>query len=242
MCVLTYIPTKNNGFILTSNRDEAVSREPAIPPRKYNLHGQNVFFPKDPKGGGTWIASSGEITLCLLNGGIEKHISKPPYRQSRGKVVLDYFEYQNINDFVNRYFFEGIEPFTLIVIENNQEINIHELRWSGERIYLSQIDNTKPRIWSSVTLYSPQIIKQREEWFKYYSSLEKEPNSLSILDFHHTGGSTDSRNAIKMNRDDTLKTISITQFIINEFDFTISYQDLQAKTTFMYRVFRELTS
>jgi hypothetical protein len=48
-------PTENQGFILTSNRDEAVSRVLAIPPKKYQLGGQYVFFPKDPQGDGTWI-------------------------------------------------------------------------------------------------------------------------------------------------------------------------------------------
>ena len=92
MCVLTYIPTENQGFILTSNRDEAVSRTLALPPKKYQLGGQYVFFPKDPQGDGTWIGSCGNYTLCLLNGGIEKHVPKPPYRKSRGKVILDPFK------------------------------------------------------------------------------------------------------------------------------------------------------
>jgi hypothetical protein len=49
MCVLTYIPTENQGFILTSNRDEAVSRILAVPPKKYQLGGNMYFFQKIPK-------------------------------------------------------------------------------------------------------------------------------------------------------------------------------------------------
>lgn len=240
MCVLTYIPTENNGFILTSNRDEAVSREPAIPPRKYNLHRQNVFFPKDPKGGGTWIASSGTFTLCLLNGGFEKHIPQPPYRQSRGKVIIDFFEFQSIPAFIENYNFDGIEPFTLIIIENIGNLVIHELRWDAHKIFVTQIDTTQPHIWSSATLYSPKIRLQRERWFRDF--LVERPNRDSILDFHHFGGKEDIRNGIKMNRDNKLKTISITQFVIDNDEFVISYHDLQIDNKFQYRIFRELVS
>lgn len=239
MCVLTYIPTENDGFILTSNRDEAVSREAAVPPRKYNINGQNVFFPKDPKGGGTWIASSGSLTLCLLNGGIEKHISKPPYRHSRGKVILDFYGYSNLNDFVSRYTFEGIEPFTLVIIETVLGyLTVHELRWDGLKPTKTQLDAQKPYIWSSVTLYSSEIIKKREEWFSDF--LAELPNRDNILDFHHFGGDDDIRNKIKMNRDDKLKTISITQFVINQSEFVMSYHDLQTNNQYQYRIFREL--
>nr|MCU0323899.1 NRDE family protein [Spirosomataceae bacterium] len=238
MCVLTYIPTENNGFILTSNRDEAVSREAAIPPKKYNINGQNVFFPKDPQGSGTWIASSGEYTLCLLNGAFIKHIPQPPYRQSRGKVILDFFEFESVSDFINGYNFEGIEPFTLIIIETSANLSIYELRWNAEKIFCQRIDESAAQIWSSATLYSPEIIEKRQQWFNEF--LENESNPTTIMDFHHFGGKEDSRNGIKMNRDDKLKTISITQFILNPSEFAMSYHDLQSDSKFQYRIFREL--
>lgn len=238
MCVLTYIPTENNGFILTSNRDESVIREAAIPPKKYNVHGQTVFLPKDPKGGGTWIGSCGSFTLCLLNGGYQKHIPKPPYRQSRGKVVLDFYRYYNLNDFINNYSFEGIEPFTLIVINSIGNLIMNEIRWDGTRVYNKKLNTSEPQIWSSVTLYSPEVIQERERWFQDF--LIQDINRDTILDFHHFGGGADTRNSIKMNRDNQLKTISITQYVINHSEFVISYHDLQADNKFQYRIFREL--
>lgn len=234
MCVLTYIPTANKGFILTSNRDEAVSREAATPPRKYTINGHHVFFPKDPRGGGTWIASSGEITLCLLNGGITKHIPQPPYRQSRGKVILDFFKFRNVNTFINDYNFTGIEPFTLIIIENTEELIIHELKWDGKEIFKKNIDISKPRIWSSVTLYSSEIIEMREQWFNDF--LQQPLNSERVLDFHQHAGVGDIRNDIRINRENVLKTISTTQYVINENFFTIYYEDLVTHKKYNYRV------
>lgn len=237
MCVLTYFPYQDNGFILTSNRDEAVSRKPAIPPKKYHIGGQQVFFPKDPKGGGTWIASSGDFTLCLLNGGFEKHVPQPPYKQSRGKVVLDFFTFLDVNNFIQQYDFEGIEPFTLVIIESTTDLTLTELRWNGTRLFCTSLDATLPRIWSSVTLYSPDIISAREQWFDEFKQQAIVPQK--VIDFHHHGGSGDPKNDLKMNRNNTLKTISITQFVLNQLEFKMTYQDLQANNYLQYCIFKD---
>lgn len=237
MCVLTYFPYQYNGFILTSNRDEAVARPSAIPPKKYHLGSQIVFYPKDPQGGGTWIASSGEVTLCLLNGGFEKHLAQPPYKHSRGKVVLDFFSYQNIQDFEKRYGFQGLEPFTLIVITNLEALALYELRWTGNEVFCQSMDATQPHIWSSVTLYTSDVIQAREAWFREFSQQSIDPKK--VLQFHHEGGKGDPQNDLKMNRNDTLKTISMTQFVINQLEFKMSYHDLQTDADFQYCIFKD---
>lgn len=239
MCVLTYIPTEK-GFILTSNRDEATARLAAIPPRRYDVNGMPVFYPKDPQGGGTWIGGCGAFTLCLLNGGFEKHVPTPPYRQSRGKVILDFYNYCDTEKFFDEYLFEGIEPFTLIIIETNNNFKINEIRWTGSKKVYSIFNNRKAHIWSSVTLYSHEIIQERESWFKdFLIQNDHNPSRNEVLKFHHFGGKGDQRNDIKMNRDNRLKTISITQFIVNDEEFTIHYEDLQQDKTYNYRVLKE---
>jgi Transport and Golgi organisation 2 len=239
MCVLTYIPTKNDGYLFTSNRDESVLREAALPPRKYELEGRYVFFPKDPVGGGTWIASCDRFTLCLLNGGLEKHIPAPPYRQSRGRIILDFYKFQNFDNFAQNYPFDGIEPFTLIIIDRNNTLSINELRWTGSRVLKKEIDTQKPHIWSSATLYSSEIRQEREQWFADF--LQKNPNCTEedVLNFHHLGGKGDEQNDIKMNRENKLKTLSVTQFSISNENFLVRYQDLQKEKDFVYRVFTE---
>ncbi|MDZ7935921.1 MAG: NRDE family protein [Emticicia sp.] len=239
MCVLTYIPTQNNGFLFTSNRDESVLREAALPPRKYELEGRYLFFPKDPVGGGTWIAGCDRFTLCLLNGGLEKHIHKPPYRQSRGRIILDFYKYQDFDIFTQNYQFDGIEPFTLIVIDRNNGLSINELRWTGSQILQKEINAESPHIWSSVTLYSPEIRREREQWFADF--LQKNPDCTEedALNFHHFGGKGDVQNDIKMNRENKLKTLSVTQFSISNENFLVRYQDLQKEKDFVYRIFTE---
>jgi uncharacterized protein with NRDE domain len=76
MCVLTFVPNTDFGYILTNNRDENSVRPKAIPPRKYKIGNSAIYFPKDAHAGGTWIAQNQSYTLCLLNGAFEKHIQK----------------------------------------------------------------------------------------------------------------------------------------------------------------------
>lgn len=239
MCVLTYIPTSDNGFILTSNRDESVFRSPAKPPQKYTLHGHAVFFPQDPQSSGTWIASDGFFTLCLLNGGVQKHISNPPYRQSRGNIILDFYQFYDVENFIHHYDFEGIEPFTLVMIKNESTVFIDEIRWTGEKLIRQQFPKSEARIWSSVTLYTPETIQKRTTWFNRFL-LDNQPLSTAkMIHFHHTGGDGDINNDIKMNRENTLKTISITQFEVSDENFLIRYEDLFTNKTYHYRVFME---
>jgi uncharacterized protein with NRDE domain len=68
MCVLTYIPQSDGRIAITHNRDEHIQRPAAIPPQAYLIGNQEVTYPKDPIGGGTWFAHNEDWVVCLLNG------------------------------------------------------------------------------------------------------------------------------------------------------------------------------
>ena len=82
MCTLTFIGTKN-GFCLTSNRDEKVSRGQAIPPKKYVINGKTITFPKDSVAGGTWVAHDEQAILDYLNGTISDRYFKTKRRTDK---------------------------------------------------------------------------------------------------------------------------------------------------------------
>jgi hypothetical protein len=227
MCVLTYLPLGDGGFILTHNRDESTSRAKAIPPRQYWLNGQSVIYPKDPKAGGTWVATSLRFTLCLLNGAFEKHEYCPPYRQSRGCVILDFLKIGNLPDFLMGYQFAGIEPFTLIIIDQFNKFQLTELRWNGKDIYIDSKDNQQPFIWSSATLYCSSVRQNRTQWFTDWVGQNPDFDANEILKFHHTGGNGDIENDLKMNRSGELLTQSVTQIkYSNNHRHEVMYQDL----------------
>ena len=120
MCTVTYIPAKEKIFI-ASNRDEKSGRFPAIPPQEYEFVSGKVYFPKDKNAGGTWIAvHENGNAIVLLNGGFEFHESIPPYRKSRGLILLDLVQHDSPFDFFRSISLEDIEPFTLVIWQDNE--------------------------------------------------------------------------------------------------------------------------
>jgi uncharacterized protein with NRDE domain len=119
MCTVTFIPT-NQGCIITSNRDEKISRAKAISPQEYEIDGKKIIFPKDPKAGGTWIAHTNNKIVVLLNGAKEKHIAKPAYKKSRGLIVLEIASGNDSLECWKNIDLTEIEPFTIVLFENNK--------------------------------------------------------------------------------------------------------------------------
>ncbi|MCP1381460.1 NRDE family protein [Runella salmonicolor] len=236
MCFVTYIPHQQ-GFILTSNRDESVGRPKALPPKKYLIDSTPVFYPQDGLAGGTWIAASPKATVCLLNGAFVIHHHKPPYRMSRGKVVLDFFTYAHLADFVSQYDFTGIEPFTLVVVEEGSEPALSELRWDGAQLHLKALNAGQSYAWSSVTLYSDAVVRERERWWQDWQQQHPIFEAKDVLEFHNLGGNGDKANDLVMNRNGQLRTVSTTQIQKTPTQFLMNYRDRLSGHHFKYRIF-----
>jgi len=230
MCTVTYLPLNNSSFILTSNRDEGQYRKIASPPQKYPIYGTDVYFPKDMDANGTWFAvAKTKFTLCLLNGAFGRHEHHPTYRLSRGLMLLDFFKYNNVDDFVSKYDFEGIEPFTLLILDQSPGTSIHEIRWDERKIYLAAKDASVPLIWSSAQLYPTSVIRQREAWFDAWLNAKNEFTMENIVLFHKTGGTGDKYTDLLMNRDGKVFTVSITTVWREEKKSTMRYEDMISK-------------
>ncbi|TND05099.1 MAG: hypothetical protein FD123_3719 [Bacteroidetes bacterium] len=237
MCTVTYLPGPGNSFILTSNRDEKELRRKAQPPRKFSLKGQSVFFPKDMEAGGTWIATGkNHFTLCLLNGGFQKHIPDPPYRVSRGLVLLDFFLYRDAAHFASEYDFNRIEPFTLVVLDTSAGLDLVELVWDGKRISATPKDKNLPHIWSSVTLYENEVIAQRRNWFDNWLKESYRFEMKEIMHFHEFGGTGDKMNDLLMNRNNEVLTVSITSIHKSEQGVCMKYKDMTEKKLYSIRI------
>ena len=209
MCTVTYVPQGSPSFILTSSRDESVKRDRALPPENYKLDTIQAIFPKDSAKGGTWIGcSSNQRTLCLLNGAFEKHEPSDQFIKSRGLVVLDFFTADNIQDFVNRYSFENVEPFTLIIIEYVEARILYEFRWDGNQKHLNQLDDQANHIWSSCTLYTPEEANEKATLFQQY--LEGKHSAEDLLTIHLSGVESNAE-IFKYHGIPEIETLSITQ-------------------------------
>lgn len=210
MCTVSYIKT-DEGVIITSNRDEKVIRQKALNPQEYIINNRVITFPKDPQAGGTWIAHTDQSCVVLLNGAEIKHQSNPPYRESRGKIVLELVSGNPVNDWeiIN---LENIEPFTLITYQNNQ---LFQFRWNGLCKETIELNANDAHIWSSSTLYSQKIKDKREAWFSDFLSKNKDINSEKMLNFHLFTENSNTENGLQINRNNTYKTVSITQIVKN---------------------------
>lgn len=227
MCTVTYLPLEDEGFIITSNRDEAPGR-PTLPPEVYDINGQQLLFPKDAFFGGTWICCNGEGRVaCLLNGAFTLHVRKLPYRKSRGQVVLESFQFEDLNMMVVDYDFDNIEPFTLV---HRTKTLLEEIRWDGDEVHYAQLDINQPHLWASATLYTQEYIKRRHEWFNVWLQNHDTYRAEEILDFHITGGEGDVYNDIVMNRDDRVRTVSITSIVHKAATTDMAYRDLLHET------------
>ena len=223
MCTVTYIPVKGK-VLLTSNRDEKGIRKKAVAPVIHTVGQYKLLFPQDAQAGGTWIgASETGTTMVLLNGGFIKHEPAAAYQKSRGLIFLDILSQQNALSAYKKINLLGIEPFTLVIWEDN---HLYECRWSGEEKYIREVDPTQPHIWSSVTLYTQEIIQKREHWFAEWLAQHPHPTSEDIIAFHLFGGNGDSENDIRMNRNNEMLTVSVTNIMCDDQSATMLYNDI----------------
>ncbi|NNL33575.1 MAG: hypothetical protein HKO80_10250 [Flavobacteriaceae bacterium] len=222
MCTVSFFPINNGDFILTTNRDEAPNRL-SLAPDFYEIKNVRTLFPKDKNAGGTWIgASEKNRVLCILNGGFSFHKRKDKYRISRGLIVKELLVCEDLNPTIDSMDFEGVEPFTLILIDWNTELICYELVWTGQKKHLTLVDN-KPGIWSSSSLYNHEMKTERHKWFESFINTS-ELTSSTILNFHKSTGKGNDEYGFIMDRG-FVKTTSITQIIKSKNKLTMYFND-----------------
>lgn len=225
MCTVTFVPTGDRLYI-TSNRDEKNWRPSAAAPAIAEFPSGHILFPKDPHAGGTWIAAhENGNALVFLNGGFIAHSPQPPYRKSRGLILLDLLDSSSpINSFM-AINLNNIEPFTAVLWEDKL---LFECRWDGKRKHQRDMNDAKSHIWSSVTLYDETVINKRKSWFEDWLKRNGQPDGESIMHFHKFTGDGDQHNDLLMNRNGIVGTVSVTQLQLGNSDTLMQYLDLQS--------------
>lgn len=222
MCTVSFVRSGNK-IILTSNRDEAVER-PALAPQLYAIGHQTVYYPKDPKAGGTWfVVSEKANVIVLLNGASEKHQWKPPYRKSRGLIVLDLIAADSPVGAWNNIDLNAIEPFTLIVYE---QAKLHQLRWNGLEKETVALNAHQSHIWSSAPLYPQDVREKRAQWLGEFLAMKPNVSASEMFDFHRHTEASDHENGLVISRYGLLQTLSITQVVLENDRVRLSHHDL----------------
>lgn len=222
MCTFSCVITQNEDVIFTSNRDERFNRSIALLPSIYDYHDNEIIYPLDPDGGGTWLAASKNRVVCLLNGSFFPHQARPPYQKSRGKIVLESFGYENPLSFLKYVSLNGIEPFTLIWADLDHR-TVWEINWQ-QQAFLSQYDLFTPKIWASVMLYPEPVRRSRTQNF-YQLIDNNQITQEALLDFHSCWNE-DPKKSVQINIPGAVATVSISSIVIKQDQLHFLYQDL----------------
>ncbi|KAB8155917.1 hypothetical protein EZY14_001510 [Kordia sp. TARA_039_SRF] len=229
MCTVSFIYKGNDAFVLTSNRDESPVRK-TEKPAVYSVANTKMIFPKDEVGGGTWIGMSNQKrVVCLLNGGFTAHERLQEYRHSRGIVVKDFLASAHIEKTVADYNFDKIEPFTIVMVDWNESVQLFELVWDGTHKHFQKLSLETPHIWSSSMLYSEDMKQLRRDWFSDFQQ-KSALHAASIMHFHKTAGIGNPEVDVIMDRF-FVKTISITQIEKTSESLSMKYHHLPTDET-----------
>ena len=222
MCTVSFIRV-NDTVIITSNRDEHRQRKNAAAPAFHVLQDKKIIFPKDAKAGGTWFAAADNGTVAvLLNGAFVKHVAGPPYRKSRGLILLDLIGNPDPLSCFAGMNLDNIEPFTLILFQSG---SLHELRWDEKNKYEKRLDAYTNFIWSSATLYSEEVVAHRKMLFDRFIGSGKIITPQLAHRFHSYNHG-DPENGFVINRLNGIKTFSITQAVVQPASINFLHNDL----------------
>lgn len=200
MCIVSIFSKDNGDFLLTHNRDESRLRPFSDQIQTSGYHQKKWTGPVDLVSGGTWIYYSEKFAACILNGGYVKHSHRPPYRMSRGLLILELLRYDSIDQFSSAVDLEGIEPFTMMVASmNSTEKKI--LVWDGSQRFVEDRSAEKLIVRSSTPLYT---VEEKSVHFKSFDELEN-PTPERVFELH------DRLKMLPNNQFETVQTTSITQ-------------------------------
>lgn len=141
MCTLSFLPNKD-GYIVSMNRDENLSRQPGALPEIRDFGGLKAICPLDVEGG-TWISvTETGITWALLNRNPTWQVEK---RRSRGEIILRAVRSETTGmEILEPELLQAVLPFRLVRIEEARH-SISEGVWDGRKMvflaYPWQVNN-----------------------------------------------------------------------------------------------------
>ncbi len=224
MCTVSFYKS-NKKIVITSNRDENSKRLDAIPNQIEQNGSLKHLFPLDPQSSGSWfIVNNHGNAFVLLNGADFKHEYCPPYSRSRGLILK---EIATSSDFMDSWKFIdlfNIEPFTIIAFVQSK---LYHLSWNGEIKTFNELDSSIPHVWSSATLYSPEVSNLRKSWFnEFIPFISSDFPEINLFKFHRNTKPMDHINGLIINRNGNIITKNITQFVSDGLNLKLIHHDL----------------
>jgi Transport and Golgi organisation 2 len=219
MCSVSFVP-REDGFVLAMNRDELVSRVPALPPRVHHRGELTVLYPSEPSGG-TWIGvNSAGIAFSLLNW----HSQPDRTGQdliSRGEVIRALLSGRSSGaaaSILKELPLRRMNPFRLVAVSLPERL-LTEWR-SGAETLTSKVYPWKRHHWFSSGFDEARAIEvRREVCAQFHGDLE---DLATLRKLHATHLPSAGPFSLCMHREDAA-TISYTEINVRDDTASMSY-------------------
>ncbi|WP_434361713.1 NRDE family protein [Parasalinivibrio latis] len=217
MCTASWI-IRPDGYSLFFNRDERRTRSEALLPEVTRQSGMRIVMPKDPDGGGTWIAmNDAGVSVCLLN----YYQGKIPYGTlvSRGQLVVSLADCRNVEEVNSRLTnlpLHKMAPFTLLLFtpDISKQRRPHAWQWDG--LQLTPRVVTAPVISSAVCL--EEVVHSRTDLYCQMSPKTEE----GALAFHRSHKPGKGFLSVCMHREDA-SSVSLTHVSVSGDEMEMDY-------------------
>ena len=222
MCTVSWIH-EDGGYQLLSNRDEKLTRRPAIPPRVRERGGIRFIAPADGDHGGTWIGTNEfGLSISLLNGAT--HSLRVPVEspRSRGLLLHDQINAASaaeVQELVWHADLSPFAPFTLLALEPGAPAAIAE--WNGiEKTIVPYGEPFMPLISSSVD--SASAARMRRGEFERIAGAAGRVDASVLYSFHESHGAGPNAFSPCMHRPDA-RTVSFSWVRVNDSEIDFFY-------------------
>ena len=202
MCTVSWLHDRD-GYQLLCNRDEKLSRSPALPPAIRQRDGIRYVAPVDTDFGGAWIGTNERgVSVCLLNG-----TGAAGGARSRGLLIPELLTAVRSKEVVERVSKADLSPyaaFTLAILEPGRPTAV--IDWDGrEKAIRPQGEHMMPLVSSSFDSQGVQA-RRREEFARRLDAAGKLDSSV-LFAFHESHGGRADAYSPCMHRADA-KTVS----------------------------------
>lgn len=215
MCTVSIVALAGVGpsYRLVTSRDEQRSRAPGEPPAWRTLGGVRVLSPRDPVGGGTWVATTeGGVTLCLLNGNLGRPVPLPRRARSRGELIERLIGLDAIEAMIDATRGESLDPyppFRLVAIVPDRGesagVRIADLFWDRAAPAWT-LDHAAPICFVSSGLGDDRVVPRLG---LFDAMVRGEPRPSAQDSFHDHVWPERPEISVRMAREDA-RTVSIT--------------------------------
>ena len=203
MCTASWIRDQS-GYQVLFNRDEKLTRKPALEPRLVVRNGTRFLAPVDGDFGGTWIGTNEfGVSVCLLNGanltGSKIDFAAP--RCSRGLLLPDLLPLPSVAaicDRIREADLSVFAPFTLAALEPSHPAAIVEWDGSNRTFVFEAAD----RFMLTSSSFDPEGVRLKR--LQEYSQVR---DGHELFDFHRSHSPARSAYSTCMHRADA-KTVS----------------------------------